>query len=142
MTEPADDADAASSAEHERLLAEALRAQARSAPQSDRPREFDSSAFDSSTFDNTSIIGPKPAVPAAEVPHSYGLLSGPAANSLEHERAALESMEARAGEAEPEQATVEQRVAGPAPLPVRWILLLAVLLGLAAGSVIGLLTLI
>ncbi|WP_216211547.1 hypothetical protein [Amycolatopsis aidingensis] len=134
MTEPADSADSAGSAEHEWLLAEALRAQARSAPQAERPREFDVSVFD-----NTSVIGPKPA---AEVPHSYGLLSGPAANSLEHERAALESMEARAGEAEPEQATVEQRVAGPAPPPVRWILLLAVLLGLAAGSVIGLLTLI
>jgi hypothetical protein len=39
--------------------------------------------------------------------------------------------------------TVRQAVpTGPAPLPVHWVLLLALLLGLAAGSVIGLLTLV
>ncbi|MDT8910639.1 hypothetical protein [Amycolatopsis sp. PS_44_ISF1] len=41
----------------------------------------------------------------------------------------------------PAAATIHQ-TPGSAPLPVHWVLLLALLLGLAAGSVIGLLTLI
>ncbi|SFP77881.1 hypothetical protein SAMN05421810_103387 [Amycolatopsis arida] len=99
--------------------------------------------------------GPEPAAPAepngsavvtgegAEVPASYGLLSGAEPGSLERERAALEATTPPAmAEPPPEAATVEQpaRPAG-GPLPVGWILLLAVLLGLAAGSVVGLLSL-
>lgn len=98
----------------ERLLTEALRAQARHAPAA-RP-----------SVD---------AAPVVETPGGYGLLSGAGAGSLERERAALD-----------EAPAPSPAVQAPAPeatgLPsARWILLLAALLGLAAGSVIGLLTL-
>jgi hypothetical protein len=69
------------------------------------------------------------------------LLSGAGADSLERERAALDS----ASVASPDPPTVQQssmprQATASAPLPVYWVLLLAVLLGLAAGSVVGLLT--
>lgn len=98
----------------ERLLADALRAQAVFAP-STTPVE--------STTDS--------------MPPQYGLLSGTGADSLERERAALDS-----STEEVAPPTVRQPVVTTqAPLPVVWILVLAVLLGLAAGSVVGLLTL-
>jgi hypothetical protein len=115
----------------EQLLADALRAQAVFAPQA-APR-------------------PEPgtdAVPTAglETPSGYGLLSGADASSLERERAALDRAEASSPTApvvppDPETVRVAP-VPGSAPLPAYWVLLLAVLLGLAAGSVVGLLTLV
>jgi hypothetical protein len=67
------------------------------------------------------------------LPPRYGLLSGAGAQSLERERAAIG-----------ERATAVAAPAKPAagPLPAYWILLLAVLLGLATGAVIGVITLI
>ncbi|EHR53733.1 hypothetical protein SacmaDRAFT_5617 [Saccharomonospora marina XMU15] len=102
----------------ERLLAEALRAQARNAPpQAAEPRH-----------------SPPPVV---ETPGGYGLLSGAGEGSLERERAALdEAVQAESASAsapEPEQAGQS--------LDTRWVLLLAAALGLAAGTVVGLLTL-
>lgn len=101
----------------ERLLAEALRAQARNAPppQAATPR-------------------PNPP-PVVETPGGYGLLSGAGEGSLERERAALE--EASRAESAPSP-TAEQ---ASGAIDTRWVLLLATALGLAAGSVIGLLTL-
>ncbi|MFD8493919.1 hypothetical protein [Amycolatopsis sp. NPDC059657] len=99
----------------ERLLADALRAQAVFAP---------------STTPVESTAGSMP-------PLQYGLLSGTGADSLERERAALDS-----STEEVTPPTVRQPVVPTqSPLPVVWILVLAVLLGLAAGSVVGLLTL-
>ena len=99
----------------ERLLAEALRAQARSGP-APGPSQ------------------PPPESPAeSSLPPRYGLLSGADGAALERERAALEPATVRAPRPRP------KRPAGP--LPVYWILLLAVLLGLATGAVIGLITL-
>ncbi|NKQ55895.1 hypothetical protein HFP15_23750 [Amycolatopsis sp. K13G38] len=95
----------------ERLLAEALRAQARSAPAPQNPH------------------GP----PTNQLPPQYGLLSGADGGALERERAALEPP--TVGEPRPRL----DRAAGS--LPAYWILLLAVLLGLATGAVIGLITL-
>jgi hypothetical protein len=75
-------------------------------------------------------------------------LSGAGADSLERERAALDSATGSAsrpvmpaGVMDPP--TIRTRGVQPAsvPLPAHWVLLLAILLGLAAGSVIGLLTL-
>lgn len=99
----------------ERLLAEALRAQARHAPAHAR-------------------VPAHELPPMIETPGGYGLLSGAGEGSLERERAALEATEgahrsARAG------------TAATTSLPLPWVLLLAVSLGLAAGSVVGLLTL-
>lgn len=108
----------------ERLLADALRAQAVFAPQAPGPV--------------TDAVPTTPIDAPAELPSAYGLLSGASADSLERERAALDLAEA---EATVVPATVRQP-AQAAPLPVYWILLLAVLLGLAAGSVVGLLTLV
>lgn len=75
-----------------------------------------------------------PAVgPASDaLPPRYGLLSGAEAGSLERERAALEQR--------PVKAAPAKRASGQ--LPAYWVLLLSVLLGLATGSVIGLITLI
>lgn len=95
---------------------------------------------------------------AATTPAGYGLLSGTGAESLERERAALDATDTptqhastdtatsdqtapRSGAAGPQPATRTRRAAPSAPVPARWVLLIAVLLGLAAGSVIGLLTL-
>ncbi|TVT23490.1 hypothetical protein LWP59_39240 [Amycolatopsis acidiphila] len=96
----------------ERLLAEALRAQARSAPPG---------------------AGRASEPPATSLPPQYGLLSGADGNALERERAALEPPTVR---------HPAVKADGPVlSLPAHWILLLAVLLGLATGAVIGLITL-
>jgi hypothetical protein len=110
----------------ERLLADALRAQAVSAPQPER------------------TAAPVPPVKPLEsgtdgLPPQYGLLSGAGADSLARERAALDSVSPAPSTIREPSAT--KQVPGGAPLPVYWLLLLAVLLGLAAGSVVGLLTL-
>jgi hypothetical protein len=138
----------------EQLLADALRAQAVFAPQvSPPPKASDTSSSSpatpaSSTSSGSPAAGARGAEPATdavptsainELPSAYGLLSGASADSLERERAALEA------EA---PTTFTPRPPEPAPartsaqLPAYWILLLAVLLGLAAGSVVGLLTLV
>ena len=108
----------------EQLLADALRAQAVFAP---------SAAHEPSTD----------AVPTSainELPSAYGLLSGASADSLERERAALDAAsEAPTAFAPPPPPPAPR---ASAQLPAYWILLLAVLLGLAAGSVVGLLTLV
>jgi hypothetical protein len=131
----------------EQLLADALRAQAVFAPQVSPPPAKE----------------PEPgtdAVPTSainELPSAYGLLSGAGADSLERERAALDAADAPTAlsprpqpvpispqspqSPPPEPVTVRQPTSG-AQLPAYWILLLAVLLGLAAGSVVGLLTLV
>ena len=126
----------------ERLLADALRAQAVFAPQAAPPaREAEPGT---EAVPTTEIDTP------AELPSAYGLLSGAGADSLERERAALDVVEAAQtaptvqAPRPPEPETVRQQpvATGGGPLPVYWILLLAVLLGLAAGSVVGLLTLV
>lgn len=104
----------------EQLLADALRAQAVFAPSASREPGTD-------------------AVPTDELPSAYGLLSGAGADSLERERAALDA----ASEAPTAYSPPPPPLSRPsAQLPAYWILLLAVLLGLAAGSVVGLLTLV
>ncbi|UJW33933.1 hypothetical protein L3Q67_09275 [Saccharothrix sp. AJ9571] len=113
----------------ERLLAEALRAQAVRAPQPARPPE--------AVEEPPTAHLAKPAFPA---PAGYGLLSGADAGSLERERAALEPAPSPAPAADHPVAATRQET-GPAPVAARWVLLLAVLLGLAAGAVAGLLTL-
>ncbi|MGW4482382.1 hypothetical protein ACWEOE_00950 [Amycolatopsis sp. NPDC004368] len=133
----------------ERLLADALRAQAVFAPHTS-PSTPDSTGGAGSTGPTAGATGP-----TEELPPRYGLLSGAGADSLARERAALDAASglrttpvagARPGSGPapgaPDPATVRQAVPGPAPLPVHWVLLLALLLGLAAGSVIGLLTLV
>lgn len=96
----------------ERLLAEALRAQARSAPPPGH--------------------APEPAPTSSQLPPQYGLLSGADGGALERERAALEPPTVR-------RPAAKAKTSGP--LSAYWILLLAVLLGLATGAVIGLITL-
>jgi len=97
--------------------------------------------------------------PTTELPPNYGLLSGAGADSLARERAALEDASRTTGSipqlnatdptmrrppADQEPSPAPSPAPGPAagPLPAYWVLLLAVLLGLAAGSVIGLITLV
>ncbi|GHF56390.1 hypothetical protein FHX82_000034 [Amycolatopsis bartoniae] len=70
---------------------------------------------------------------APSVPPQYGLLSGVGGEALERERAALEPPTVRHPAIRP------KLPAGP--LPAYWVLLLAALLGLATGAVIGLMTL-
>lgn len=119
----------------EKLLADALRAQAVFAPSAERTAE---TTPDKPTETDTES---NPGAPGEhELPLQYGLLSGAGADSLERERVALEDAET---------ARLAERATPPPapspsspPLPAYWVLLLAVLLGLAAGSVIGLLTLI
>ncbi|MGW3964670.1 hypothetical protein ACWED2_32985 [Amycolatopsis sp. NPDC005003] len=122
----------------EQLLADALRAQAVFAPQ----------VSPSSTASSPSVpaSAPAPAEPATdavptsaidELPSAYGLLSGASADSLERERAALDAEAPTTFAPRP-----PEPVRTSAQLPAYWILLLAVLLGLAAGSVVGLLTLV
>jgi hypothetical protein len=100
----------------ERLLADALRAQARSAPQPE-----------------TVLEQPQPRPAFGQMPPQYGLLSGTDEGALARERAALEPP------------TLRHPIAAPTVLsgsiPAYWVLLLAALLGLATGSVIGLITL-
>lgn len=120
---PADDASG-----QERLLAEALRAQAGSASGTGREGEQGEGSPHDETGDGTG-----PAVPSG-----FGLLSGAEAGSLERERAALDA--GHPSRTHTAEATPGARhAAGP---PGRWLLLLAVLLGLAAGAVAGLLTLV
>ncbi|WP_329053826.1 hypothetical protein OG738_12640 [Amycolatopsis sp. NBC_01488] len=112
----------------EQLLADALRAQAVFAPQASPPAREPEPGTDAVP---TSAIN--------ELPSAYGLLSGASADSLERERAALDPAP------EAPTAYVPRPPEPPrqgAQLPAYWILLLAVLLGLAAGSVVGLLTLV
>ncbi|KDN17650.1 hypothetical protein [Amycolatopsis rifamycinica] len=125
----------------EQLLADALRAQAVFAPQVSPPPASSSAAASSSTASSASAsASATEAVPTSainELPSAYGLLSGASADSLERERAALDA-EAPTTFAPRPPAPVRTS----AQLPAYWILLLAVLLGLAAGSVVGLLTLV
>lgn len=73
---------------------------------------------------------PADPAPGAPPPPQYGLLSGADGGALARERPALDP---------PTVATLG--AARARPLPVYWILSLAVLLGLATGAVIGLITL-
>ncbi|MEU0789388.1 hypothetical protein ABZ342_04930 [Amycolatopsis sp. NPDC005961] len=113
----------------EQLLADALRAQAVFAP----------SASPAPARDPEPATDAVPTSAINELPSAYGLLSGASADSLERERAALDPV------AEAPTAYAPRPPEPPrqgAQLPAYWILLLAVLLGLAAGSVVGLLTLV
>jgi len=110
----------------EQLLADALRAQAVFAPQASPPPP----AVTEPATD---------AVPTSDLPSAYGLLSGASADSLERERAALDAEAPTTFAPRPPE---PEPVRPSAQLPAYWILLLAVLLGLAAGSVVGLLTLV
>lgn len=117
----------------EQLLADALRAQAVFAPSASPPP---SSPSPPSPEPDTEAV---PTSAINELPSAYGLLSGAGADSLERERAALDA----ASEAPTAYAPRPPEPPRPgAQLPAYWILLLAVLLGLAAGSVVGLLTLV
>ncbi|MER6664707.1 hypothetical protein ABT256_09160 [Amycolatopsis japonica] len=115
----------------EKLLADALRAQAVFAPSAERISETTTDKPVETDTERSDVSG------KSELPPQYGLLSGAGADSLERERVALEDAET---------ARLAERPTPPPPasppLPAYWVLLLAVLLGLAAGSVIGLLTLI
>jgi hypothetical protein len=116
----------------ERLLADALRAQAVFAPQPERAADKPSEGTPP-----PELATPEDRGESESLPPQYGLISGAGASSLERERAALDPVL-------PEPPTVRVSLpprVGSAPLPVYWVLLLAVLLGLAAGSVVGLLTL-
>ncbi|ANN14427.1 hypothetical protein SD37_01315 [Amycolatopsis orientalis] len=133
----------------EKLLADALRAQAVFAPSAERiaeastekPVESDTES-NSDTEETPVAAEPSPSAPPGEgeLPLQYGLLSGAGADSLERERVALEDAETARLAERPMPPPAPSP--GSAPLPAYWVLLLAVLLGLAAGSVIGLLTLI
>ncbi|WP_284749874.1 hypothetical protein [Amycolatopsis sp. RTGN1] len=118
----------------EQLLADALRAQAVFAPQASPPAPPPSPSSP-----------PEPATDAVptsainELPSAYGLLSGASADSLERERAALDPVSEAPTAYTPRPPEPPRQ---GAQLPAYWILLLAVLLGLAAGSVVGLLTLV
>ena len=121
----------------EQLLADALRAQAVFAPQASPAPARDSEP-------GTDAVPTDALAKPAELPSAYGLLSGASADSLERERAALDDADAPTTftpRPDPEPETVRQATSG-AQLPAYWILMLAVLLGLAAGSVVGLLTLV
>ncbi|MET8994024.1 hypothetical protein [Amycolatopsis sp. Hca4] len=117
----------------EQLLADALRAQAVFAPQ------VSPSATGSSPAVPTSepVTDAVPTSAINELPSAYGLLSGASADSLERERAALDAEAPTTFAPRPPEPPRQA-----AQLPAYWILMLAVLLGLAAGSVVGLLTLV
>ncbi|WET79452.1 hypothetical protein P3102_36450 [Amycolatopsis sp. QT-25] len=124
----------------EKLLADALRAQAVFAPSAERAP--DTTPDKPAETDTEGSVAEAPAG-KSELPPQYGLLSGAGADSLERERVALEDAET-ARLAERPVTTPPPPAPSPSspPLPAYWVLLLAVLLGLAAGSVVGLLTLI
>ncbi len=111
----------------EQLLADALRAQAVFAP----------SASSTASSASEPVTDAVPTSAINELPSAYGLLSGASADSLERERAALDAEAPTTFAPRP-----PEPVRTSAQLPAYWILLLAVLLGLAAGSVVGLLTLV
>ncbi|SEF28627.1 hypothetical protein SAMN05421837_104245 [Amycolatopsis pretoriensis] len=116
----------------EQLLADALRAQAVFAPSASPTPASPPSREPATDAVPTSAIN--------ELPSAYGLLSGASADSLERERAALDPVaEAPTAYTAPPPPPPPRQ---SAQLPAYWILLLAVLLGLAAGSVVGLLTLV
>jgi len=120
----------------EQLLADALRAQAVFAPQAS-PQASPPPAPERPAEPGTDAV---PASAINELPSAYGLLSGAGADSLERERAALDAASEAPTAYAPRPQPPPARQA--AQLPAYWILLLAVLLGLAAGSVVGLLTLV
>ncbi|OXM52316.1 hypothetical protein [Amycolatopsis alba] len=129
----------------EKLLADALRAQAVFAPSAERVSEASTEKpvepdTESNSDTSSSPETPQPSSGENELPAQYGLLSGAGADSLERERVALEDAETARLAERPTPPLPPSP--GSAPLPAYWVLLLAVLLGLAAGSVIGLLTLI
>ncbi|EIF01072.1 hypothetical protein [Saccharomonospora glauca] len=111
----------------ERLLAEALRAQARYAPAPPTTPPAQPAQPTPSARSSTPAGRPANAV---DLPGGYGLLSG-------NEDAALDS--------HPTKPVMEPRPKGShrlesEPLAAPWVLLLAASLGMAVGSVIGLLT--
>lgn len=121
----------------ERLLADALRAQARSAPPagpsgttppSPHPQKPVVSADATPNLDLGA--SPQTRLPTPEMLSRYGLLSGAAPGSLERERAALETPGA-----------ISAAPSKRASLSAYSILLLAVLLGLVTGAVVGIVTL-
>ncbi|MFI5558698.1 hypothetical protein ACIA2T_05410 [Amycolatopsis japonica] len=118
----------------EKLLADALRAQAVFAPSAERISEKTTDKPVETDTERSGVSG------KSELPLQYGLLSGAGADSLERERVALEDAETARLAERPTPPPAPSP--GSPPLPAYWVLLLAVLLGLAAGSVIGLLTLI
>lgn len=119
----------------EHLLAQALRAQAARAPHRDHgqgpvePAETERDQDESSAESTTET-----ATVETPMARSYGLLSGAGASSVEAESAAL-------APAAPATPAGDPPPAAPGPA-ARWVLTLAVLLGLAAGAVVGLLTLV
>ncbi|WP_410563249.1 hypothetical protein [Amycolatopsis sp. cmx-4-61] len=124
----------------EQLLADALRAQAVFAPQASPPAPAPAPAPTSPAAPAPDTEPSTEAVPTSainELPSAYGLLSGAGAGSLERERAALD-----AASQAPTAYSPPPPPRQSAQLPAYWILMLAVLLGLAAGSVVGLLTLV
>ncbi|MEU8631206.1 hypothetical protein AB0C38_03490 [Amycolatopsis sp. NPDC048633] len=118
----------------EQLLADALRAQAVFAPQASPPASPPAPERESEA--STDAV---PASAINELPSAYGLLSGAGEASLERERAALDAASEAPTAYHPRPPEPPRQ---GAQLPAYWILLLAVLLGLAAGSVVGLLTLV
>jgi hypothetical protein len=118
----------------EQLLADALRAQAVFAPQASPPASAPTPERKSEQ--STDAV---PASAINELPSAYGLLSGAGEASLERERAALDAASEAPTAYAPRPPEPPRQ---GAQLPAYWILLLAVLLGLAAGSVVGLLTLV
>jgi len=118
----------------EQLLADALRAQAVFAPQASPPPPPPAPARKAEP--GTDAV---PTSAINELPSAYGLLSGASADSLERERAALDAASEAPTAFAPRPPEPPRQAA---QLPAYWILLLAVLLGLAAGSVVGLLTLV
>ncbi|GAA1195633.1 hypothetical protein [Prauserella alba] len=143
----------------ERLLAEALRAQARNAPPAGHPAPQHADHQPESAGQ----------APVVETPGGYGLLSGAGEGSLERERAALDAQTAPPAQAVEPAATPESTSAASTSMSAAsasaaqpavtrtggrhhradnsglqvtlpWIMLLAAVLGLACGCVIGLLT--
>lgn len=120
----------------ERLLAEALRAQARYAPSSRPPRSA-TPAQQTPSADSGTSGHQRPSVPAVDL-SGYGLLSGAGEESLTLRRAALDADERSAAVSTPPRGGHRRRTV---TLPTHWVLILAASLGMAVGSVVGLLTL-
>ncbi len=138
----------------ERLLAEALRAQARYAPPAPPTAPTAPTAHTAHTAPTTPAAQPvqptpsaRPAMPTgrpaplADPPGGsagYGLLAGTPDDDPRTRRPAVE---ARDADARPATAARGSHRLEPEPLPARWVLILAASIGLAVGSVVGLLTL-